>query len=934
MSRKVFLSCVTNEFERYREMLGKDLRRFGIEVRVQDDFVVGRLTTLNKLDEYINDCDIVIHLIGSATGSPANPAEVTDLLQRYPDLTEKLNGLNGVAISTISYTQWEAWLAIYHRIPCLVYLAEDFSEQGSKSATPRGPRFVEDAAEKLRQKEHWRHLRLQGKDGGAFQDEQHLCREVLLSVRNILNPAEFADEDLLLRLPLPLAQLYRRTLNAKTIRARHLVAYHLWDAGIRLLGAVAVGVYAERGLAPDAQLAEYLTNLARPISRHWWEFLVRLAPLLAGAGETGFRAVHDLLSVPAHNDFPRAAALDAALRETLGEPGNFRDSVCLTELIGRLIRYGEEVIGGTSAKHQSASFDESMGKALLEGFREVLSRLDVLAGHRLLYLADIRPQPTGDWLVERAELMGEVVRRIESLAVSDAEYGRLPKPKSLYLAAAGPLTTPRILQPLVWHDANEGGVMFLNSPRGKLPTDYLDYASGRTVIRPDLEAAKRDLPGKILGRIVGEEQASEWAARSMAGEPQGEPFGDETLRSLGEFKLLSELGRGGMGVVYRAWQPSLGRQVALKKLQKTGDTKVESRFAREICALGRVEHPHLVKIFTSGSEGDQWYYAMELLEGTPLSTVCEELRTSVASVTALDLPTWQWKVSQVCEAGVRAEKPLSEQGSFEDSAPAGVEKSPNAVSALAKPFHSPSYRAVSSPQAPDRLPGSRNYVQQIAELVRQTADAAHALHEAGILHRDIKPGNIMVSTGRRGATLIDPGLAKLADEVEGRLTRTRQFVGTLRYASPEQVLAVGSLDRRSDIYSLGRSLWELLTLQPLYGAGEQMPTPELMRRIQYQEPERVRKYHTGVPKDLDAIVLKCLEKDVNGRYATAKELADDLRRFPVGPAGSGPAGRQPRAFLSIVPSKPACDEPFRGPRCRVCRRFPRRYLEMARGGSC
>ncbi len=264
MSHKVFLSCVTKEFERYREMLAKDLRRSRVEVRVQEDFVVGRHTTLDKLDEYIKDCDAVIHMVGSATGSPAEPAEVADLLQRYPDLTDKLSPLNGVQLQTISYTQWEAWLAIYHRIPCLVYLAEEGSEDGTKQPAPRGPRFVANPEQKLLQKEHWQRLRLRGTDGGSFQDEQHLCREVLLSVRSIFFPPEFADEDLVQRLPLPLAQLYRRALNAKTPRERHLVAYYLWEASLKLLGAVAVAVYAERRFTPDAPLAECLTNLARP----------------------------------------------------------------------------------------------------------------------------------------------------------------------------------------------------------------------------------------------------------------------------------------------------------------------------------------------------------------------------------------------------------------------------------------------------------------------------------------------------------------------------------------------------------------------------------------------------------------------------------------------------------------------------------------------
>jgi serine/threonine-protein kinase len=179
-------------------------------------------------------------------------------------------------------------------------------------------------------------------------------------------------------------------------------------------------------------------------------------------------------------------------------------------------------------------------------------------------------------------------------------------------------------------------------------------------------------------------------------------------------------------------------------------------------------------------------------------------------------------------------------------------------------------------------PAGAAYALHIVELVRQVADAAHALHEAGVVHRDIKPDNIMVRADGEHAVLMDLGAAQLADDAEGRLTRTRQFVGTLRYASPEQVLAVGGLDRRSDVYSLGATLWELLTLRGLYGSDAELPKGELERRIQYAEPERLRKYHPSIAPDLEAVVQKCLEKDAAHRYATAADLAADLGNFLAG----------------------------------------------------
>src|SRR5204862_6704596 len=153
-----------------------------------------------------------------------------------------------------------------------------------------------------------------------------------------------------------------------------------------------------------------------------------------------------------------------------------------------------------------------------------------------------------------------------------------------------------------------------------------------------------------------EEEAAAWADRARADEPAGSaPGGGEGAappgrRTVGEFELLSELGRGGTGVVYRAWQPSLGRQVALKKLLKTGDARTEARFRREIRALGRVEHPHLVKVFTSGSDGEQWFYVMELVEGAPPAAARDRLRGSAPSAADVDLPTWQAAPSTGCAA--------------------------------------------------------------------------------------------------------------------------------------------------------------------------------------------------------------------------------------------------------------------------------------------
>lgn len=578
---------------------------------------------------------------------------------------------------------------------------------------------------------------------------------------------DLADDALVNRLPLPLAQLYRRAHNAKSAPERHHAAYYLWEAALKLLGSSAVATFLDSGRTPDARLAETLQTLARPAVGHWWAIIRALTVELADA-DTDFARMKELLLGKARSDLPRVAGLDAALLAGLdGTPGS-RGSVRLTELFDRLVRYRNQEFGHGAVGQRPARHYEEMGRALLAGVPQLLERLDVLAGRRLVYLADVRRLGGGAWLVERYELAGESPRRLESLERTPEEAAAL-LPQQVYLAGSALLP----LHPLVAYDFEANEFLFLNARRGKQRVEYLSYTSGRPVDRVET-AAQNALLARLLNMPVDDGQHEAWQAKSQAEE--GAAVEEAPLRRLGEFELLSELGRGGMGVVYRAWQPSLGRQVALKSLLRVGDAKAERRFAREIAALGQVEHPHLVRIFTSGAEGDRWFYAMELVEGTTLGAVCERLQAAGSAASAVDLPTWQQAVSTACEAARRAEKPLSD-----DRSGAGEVAPPAAV---------PSVPSGSGPQTPT----GRSYVRHVAELVRQVAEAAHALHEKGVTHRDIKPDNVMVGPDGASATLMDLGLAQVADETEGRLTRTRQFVGTLRYASPEQVLAVARLD--------------------------------------------------------------------------------------------------------------------------------------------
>ena len=505
-----------------------------------------------------------------------------------------------------------------------------------------------------------------------------------------------------------------------------------------------------------------------------------------------------------------------------------------------------------------------MARALFGGMTQLLEKLDILAGRRLIYVGEVRRQSAGDWLVERYELIGESARRIESFQVPEGQEFALPRPERVYIERTGGRNDSLCLSPLIHFHPESEQVFFLNARRGKQQAEYLCYHDGEQ-LRRELAAEHRELLAKVLRMGVDAEDFAAWAVRSHAEEPAAgdAPAPEPAERTIGEFELLSRLGQGGMGVVYRAWQPSLGRQVALKCMLKSGDPKAEARFAREIRALGRVEHPGVVKVFTSGSEADQWFFAMELVEGADLARVCEQL--SGRKVTEVDDTTWREALTSACAAARSSEVPLSDSGQADER--------------LARPRTATEEAAEEGNEAVPSAVRGPGYVAEVVEIIRQVAEAADALHEAGIVHRDIKPGNIMVGRDGKTPVLMDLGLAQLVDEAEGRLTRTRQFIGTLRYASPEQVLAATRVDRRSDVYGLGATLWELLTLRPLFGATDATPTPKLMEMIQYAEPGSPRKFNPAVARDLEAIVLKCLEKDKARRYATASELAADLGRL-------------------------------------------------------
>jgi serine/threonine protein kinase len=369
------------------------------------------------------------------------------------------------------------------------------------------------------------------------------------------------------------------------------------------------------------------------------------------------------------------------------------------------------------------------------------------------------------------------------------------------------------------------------------------------------------------------EQIGPQLAENAAGESAEIENAAKRRAHLGDFRILREVGRGGMGVVYEAEQLSLGRRVALKVLPFAAmlDRQQLARFKNEARAAATLDHPNIVAIHSVGVERGVHYYAMQLIEGQSLADVIACMKTGrpPSEEKTLALPPLPLGEG-------RGEGITHHNSAADDTVKAALPTACNGSAAFS-----------SIPQF-----ASRDYFRTIAQLGIQAAEALDHAHQNGVLHRDIKPANLLVEfktpsplgggPGRGSGNgshlklwIADFGLARI--EQDACMTMTGDLLGTLRYMSPEQALAKrGVVDHRSDIYSLGVTLYELLSLQPAYTATDRQ---ELLRQIAFEEPRKLRPLNPRIPQDLETIVLKAIEKNPADRYATSQELADDLRRF-------------------------------------------------------
>lgn len=295
------------------------------------------------------------------------------------------------------------------------------------------------------------------------------------------------------------------------------------------------------------------------------------------------------------------------------------------------------------------------------------------------------------------------------------------------------------------------------------------------------------------------------------------------------YRLEERIGRGGEGAsVFRAVQQGTGRIVALKVLPREADARMVERFRLQQ-HFAALDHPHVVPVLDAGESGGFHFLVMELMAGGTLASVLEAMRC----------------------------------------------RGPDQVRDLGAPLATAmGLRSDRIPDAPLHRIRRPAYVRWAVALAREVALALGRAHEAGVVHRDVKPSNLLLDADGQ-PHLADFGLARRVAASE--LTRTGETPGTRPYMSPEQFEGKeGRVDERSDVYSLGVVLYELLTLaRPLAGESE----AELIDAIRWQPSPDPRRINDSVPRDLGALVLKCLEKSPAYRVSSANELAAELQRF-------------------------------------------------------
>ena len=664
-------------------------------------------------------------------------------------------------------------------------------------------------------------------------------------------------------LPLPLAQLVRRALDGKSAVERHNCAYYLGEATLKLAAAVRIRLYLERALEPQGRVARRLVCLKLPSLGQWCELL---------------RSTNDELgAIPDAEQLPlarctrtlvrRPAAWDAVVR--LGDA--VVDAQVLNRDVARrgvsggamgffelLTAYRNEVIGHGAQRPDS--YCNTFASLLLDAMLDVLSSEAVFDG---LVLGRVVPSPEEPNRSVWQDLHG-LDARVSSQDASEVEPTQLyfRSPSGTEVISVHPLIVVRE------DDLGREQVGFLNRTLLRTRTiahglveevrrvDYLDYATGDSFSGLDTREGMREL-------LEHSRQAEQDDDAVLAG-----PIGRGEV--VGDFELQTPIGRGATGLVFAARQRSMNRTVAIKVLEPSvvATGLQVRRFHREIAVLARCDHPNVVKVLTAGVHHNRHFYAMEFVDGADLARVGRVLaswRRDKVALSSGHLPAAVLLAQRI------------QRISDERAAP-----------------ESSSFDAASPPEA-----DGVSIELRIAELFADAAEGLHHLHQSGTVHRDMKPGNLMLTADGARMVVMDLGSAHLVDDTV-TLTRSGMgLAGTLRYMAPEQLeRRRDAIDGRVDVYALGATLYELLTGRRMFDGDNEA---RIVRQVLGERPLPVRSLVGTVPRALEAVVERATSKRPQDRYPTAQALAEDLRAFasarPTQAKPSGPARRA--AFFAI-----------------------------------
>jgi len=636
-------------------------------------------------------------------------------------------------------------------------------------------------------------------------------------------------------LPTPLALLYVSFHNSQSGHARHLSSYYMLEGLIRITASVLAATYIY-GPRRTPETDQFLRDSFKVPSTGSWVGIIRKVAKYLKKQDTPEAQMwtRDLLS-NRREELPMCAS---ALATMAGHVPAINDSIPnhfpLMMFFDAVPQYRNAVIGHAGLLSED-TYDE-LATSLAAVAIEIVNCLSIFRDGGLVFIEEIRRGADQDddvelWNLSGTTPMREIVRGWERSLLTRV------RPRMTCWRTGSRLLD---LHPFIVCEASpdQDAALFLDRFDDKGRIEFLDYLGGKRSPAEDLkEALQRDCAGKFGGSFQ--------PSADPPPSPEEEPTQDwekPSAGDYGDFESLVLLGKGGMGEVYLARQRSIERLVALKVLKpQTGSgPETELRFEREIRALARLDHPSVVRIIQSGRTDGVVWYAMDFVEGCSLREVIKGL-ASVVDRTQLS----EAHIFRVVRSRLVRIQQLIKEGS---------------------PL--PEHDDLRGPALRTDL---ESYYIRCARIAQEIAEGLHHLHQNGVLHRDVKPANLMLTYARRTAAIADLGLARLLEEPD--VTGDR-LLGTLNFCPPEHLRKdPNRFSPQADIYSLGATMYELVTGQPQHG------TDTGVEAVLSKEPAPARAVDPNVPEALERIIMRCVRKDPADRYGTAAELADDLEQL-------------------------------------------------------